>query len=369
MDIRNPTEAELPDLITQVSKAFLYKEGEGSLEEDFPQLYQASNRSNLWGAYEGKLLVGHAGFYLADLKVEGMPLPVAGIGGVFTDPKMQGQGVGSTLIDRCISEARKKGAALAVLWSDKHEFYEKHGFYLVGRQWTIQLDPQFIPKLRAKAKVKETSLKFCEQAPTADFLSQSFTLNEALPLGVARSREEHSLLIGSGSCRIFAAWAGKQLAAYFLIGKGRDLSNYIHEWSGEDDALHLLAAFCLEKYQQPLQVLSPQFMPDEVNWIYALDEAGVPMRPERMGLVKILDFPRLKKLIQDYIRGFGLDANFLKIENPSKGGYTLQWKEEKPMTFEERDFLLFTFGPELPAHQELKGFLPIRLWYWGMDSV
>jgi len=369
MDIRNPTEAEFPDLITQVSKAFLYKEGEGSLQEDFPQLYQSDNRTNLWGAYKESLLVGHAGFYLADLKVEGIPLPVAGIGGVFTDPKMQGKGVGSSLIDRCIVEARKKGAALAVLWSDKHEFYEKHGFYLVGRQWTIQLDPQFSDKLRVKAKLKEVSLKLQEQDPTDTFLEQSFLLNEKLPVGVARSREEHNLLLGSGSCHIFAAWAGNQLVAYFLIGKGRDLSNYIHEWAGVEDALHLLAAFCLDRYKQPLQVLSPQFMPDEVNWIYALDEVGVPMRPERMGLVKILDFPRVRKLVQDYIRALGLDPSQLKIENPSQISYTLQWKEEKPMSFSERDFLLFIFGPELPTHQELKGFLPIRLWYWGMDSV
>jgi len=49
---------------------------------------------------------------------------------------------------------------------------------------------------------------------------------------VARLPEEHALVLESGSCSVISAWVGKQLAAYFVIGKGKDLQNYIHEWAG-----------------------------------------------------------------------------------------------------------------------------------------
>jgi hypothetical protein len=35
----------------------------------------------------------------------------------------------------------------------------------------------------------------------------------------------------------------------------------------------------------------------------------------------------------------------------------------------KRYLLKFIFGPEMPNHSELKDFLPIPLWYRGMDSV
>jgi hypothetical protein len=142
----------------------------------------------------------------------------------------------------------------------------------------------------------------------------------------------------------------------------------VHEWAGEEGGLHHLAAAVLELSGQPIFVLSPQFMPDEVRWIYTLDEMGIATRAEQMALVKILDFMKVRKLLAEYMGQIGLLPGDLKIDRQDKG-YSVEWKGKSRLQFDEAKFLKFLFGPELPAHPELKAFLPLRLWYWGMDSV
>lgn len=371
MDIRNPEAGELTELTSLISSALGYNKEERGVAKDFPQLYQASNSKHLWAAFDDKKLVAHAGFYPAVLKVEGLGLPVAGIGGVFTTEEKQGQGLATKLIEKCVREAKRGGAALAFLWSDKHEFYGKLGFHLVGRQWTVAFEPKHAPVLTAmgeKLGIPANALQFTDEKLDGEFLRQSHAYLDVYPLGVARSPEEHALYLESGSCRVISAWVGKQLAAYFVIGKGKDLQNYIHEWAGAEGALHHLAARCLQDFGHGLFLLSPQFMPDEVPWIYALDEAGVPISAEYLALVKMLDFSKIKKLTHDYMKQLGIDESDLVIEE-SNGEYELTWRGGEPLVMDEAGFLRLLFGPELPENKEMQAFLPMRLWYWGMDSV
>lgn len=370
MDTRNPNTNDLPKLIAQISKAFLYNKDEGDVSKDFPQLYNPLNIKHLWAAYEGENLVAHAGNYPVVMRVENLALPVIGIGGVYTEAEFQGQGVASKLVQNCCDQGAKEGAALAFLWSDKHEFYAKQGFYLAGRQWTVEFDPKDASKLRAQGEksLKAKDIRVVEGECGVDFLAQSKRLLDSYPLGISRTEEEHKKYLASGSCKVISAWAGKELVGYFLLGKGKDLQNYIHEWAGSEGALHHLAAECLETFNTKLNLLSPQFMPDEVNWIYSLDEMGISMRAEYMGLVKVLNFEKLKKLMENYLTKLGLIAKDFEMSH-SGDKYSVVWRKDSKLELSEKDFVRFLFGPDMPAHPELRGFLPLRLWYWGMDSV
>lgn len=371
MDTRNPTQTEIDDIVGRISRAFSYNKEEGSVARDFPQLYNPSNSQRLWAAYEGEKFVAHAGYYPAVMRVEGLALPVAGIGGVYTEPEFQGQGAASSLVEKCVSQARKEGAALAFLWSDKHEFYSKLGFFLAGRQWTLSFDIAHVPALRARGEklgLAAADVQVIEGDLSDEFLMESRTLLGELPLGISRTLEEHGAYMRSGACRVIGAWVGKDLLAYFVLGKGKDLQGYVHEWAGEESALCHLAAQCMESFGVGFHLLSPQFMPDEVNWLYALDEIGVPMRAEYMGLVKLLDFTKLKKLVGEYMERLGLAASDLVLQKHDEE-YLAKWRDGTELKFSERDFLRFLFGPDMPKHEELKAFLPLRLWYWGMDSV
>ena len=371
MDARNPVDSELPELVGLISSALGYNKDEPGVARDFPQLYQPSNSGHLWVYSDEKGVAAHAGFYPAVMNVEGQGLPVAGIGGVFTRGEKQGQGLATKLVEKCAREAKRGGAALAFLWSDKHEFYRKLGFHLVGRQWTLKLEPAHAPKLSElgeKLGIPASALKITDENVDEDFLRQSRGFLETYPLGIARSEEEHALYLRSGSCRVISAWVGRQLAAYFVIGKGRDLQGYIHEWGGAEGALHHLAARCLTDFGRELFLLSPQFMPEEVPWIYALDGLGVPTTAEYLALVKLLDFDKLKKLTHSYMRQLGLKPDDLRITEHD-GEYELVWRGGEPIVRDEAGLMRLLFGPELPDSQELQAFLPMRLWYWGMDSV
>ncbi|MGZ3703800.1 MAG: hypothetical protein ACXWSD_18745, partial [Bdellovibrionota bacterium] len=276
----------------------------------------------------------------------------------------------TSLINKCCEEASKEGAALAFLWSDKHEFYKKQGFHLVGRQWTISFDPSHAPKLRAlgeKAEIPASALSISEEI-NGELLRQSHALQSIYPIGVERSPEEHALYLDSGSCRVVSAWVGKQLAAYFVIGKGKDLQGYIHEWAGAEGALCHLMAQCLEDFGHPLSLLSPQFMPDEVPWIYSLDQAGVPVAAEYLALVKLLSFEKIRKLTHAFMQRAGLDPAELVMEK-SGDEYSVAWRGKTALKLDDSSLLRLLFGPELPSDPELQAFLPMRLWYWGMDSV
>jgi GNAT superfamily N-acetyltransferase len=371
MDIRNPEPGEIAELTSLISSALGYTKEERGVAKDFPQLYQPSNSKHLWAAFEENKLLAHAGFYPAVMRVESLPLPVAGIGGVFTKEESQGQGLATKLLEKCTREAKRGGAALAFLWSDKHEFYGKQGFHLVGRQWTVALEPKHIPQLTQlgeKLGFPLSALQITDEKLDADLLRQTHAFLEIYPIGVARSPEEHAQYLESGSCRVISAWVGKQLAAYFVIGKGKDLQNYIHEWAGAEGALSHLAARCLTDFGHGLNLLSPQFMPDEVPWIYSLDEMGVSISAEYLALVKLLDFAKVKRLVHDYMKQLGLEESDLTIEE-SNGEYELTWRGGEAIVVDEAGFLRLLFGPELPENKEMQAFLPMRLWYWGMDSV
>jgi GNAT superfamily N-acetyltransferase len=371
MEIRNPVPAELPDLIRMVSQALGYNKEEAGVARDFPQLYHPNNSKHLWLAAQKELLLAHAGFYPSVMQLEGGALPVAAIGGVCTQDEHQGKGLASQLVEKCVQEAAKEGAALVFLWSDKHDFYKKMGFHLIGRQWTFVFETRLAPALRERGLhcgMPAVALTISEGLVDEDFLHQSRALLLAMGLGPARSEEEHALYLKSGACRVISAWVGDRLAAYFVIGKGHDLQNYIHEWAGEEGALHHLAAQCLESFGHSFFLLSPQFMPEEVPWIYSLDEMGIGARAESLALVKLLDFEKIRRAVLDFTTRIGLDPSFLKLRR-EEHGYFVQWKAEPEHHLDEQGFLRLIFGPEMPAHSELRGFLPMRLWYWGMDSV
>ena len=369
MDIKNPDPGELKLLVKRISEAFKYDDGE-SIDRDFPQLYNPSNSKNLWIAMENGKIMAHAGYFPSYIKIEGNLLPVAGIGGVYTEPEFQGKGLASTLVDHCCAMAQKDGAALAFLWSDRHDFYSKLGFRLLGRQWTIHFIPEdskiFLERAKALTNIEKYRVENNPQSE--NFFAQSLSMISNYPLGIVRSLTEQKQYLGSNSCKVTALWEGDALKAYFVFEKGKDLKNYIHEWAGEEAGLFFLASYCLERAGVPIHLISPQFMPEEVPWIYSLDKLKIPMQAEQMALVRLLNFDELKKVIITYLTKMGLDPAFISFERDNDK-FRAEFSKGLVYNFTEDQFLGFIFGPDLPANQKLRAFFPVRLWYWGMDSV
>ena len=338
MNIRKARLEELPDLIKMVSRAFQYKEG-NLVNRDFPLLYSPSNINNLLVMEEAGALLAHAGRSEQKLKLEGVILPVSGIGGVCTEHAAQGKGYATKLVEKLLEEAKAAGSALAFLWSDRPEFYQKLGFELVGRQWCLDLQSEPLHKLAAATEVYSFTIS---STRNDDFFTQSFSLLSAQDLGVARSFSDHRKLLSSAGCEIFSAWLGSDLMAYMVLNKGRDLQGYIHEWAGEAEALLSLLPHVAKAGAKFL--LTPHFTPEEAPWIYRLEELGFPMEAQSMGMVNILNLSMLEEVLQKCAPEFSLT------------------QAEMEMSRSELTQLLFGVEEE----SELK---PLRLWFWGMDSV
>lgn len=365
MSIRTAKPEELQKLIILVSEAFHYGEGERA-DRDFPLLYSPKNIDNLYVFEEHNELLAHAGFFIAKMKLEGAELPVAGIGGVCTLPKAQGQGHASELVEECLKQAKAKGAALAFLWTDKHDFYRKLGFELVGRQWCIEMARNALEKLAGHFENQQIGLTLSTDTK-GKFLEQSLRLLSSQALGIIRSSEEHEALLDSHSCKVYSAWRGSELKAYLAVGKGKDLSGYIHEWAGSETELLWLLSESV-KISGAKFLLSPQFMRNEESWIYALEELGFPMTAQYMGMVKILDLKPVLKVLAGFLTTIGLKPGDLSIRE-EKGAYEISWQNSWKETQTEAGLLRFLFGPDPPSQKELSGVLPMRVWYWGMDSI
>lgn len=369
MDIRALKKDELPNLIARVSRAFKYPE-EQRVDRDFPAFFQEKNVEHLWVAVSGGQIIAHSGAYLSSLRVEGEEITVGGIGGVYSEEEHRGKGAPSLLIEKCCEDLKSRGAALAFLWTGEHAYFRKQGFELVGRQWMIHvpLDKAKLLDDEIGGDIGARALGEVRDTVGAEFFQKSLELFLKFPLGTARSLELHSLLLSSSGCRVFSLWQGSELRAYMVLNKGFDLQGYVHEWAGDERALHVLLAHAAHVLQQDLIVLSPQFTPEEAPWVYALEKLGFSMQPGFMGMVRLLDFAKLRALACKHVEALGLDSKRLVFERED-GRYLLGWDEPLFREVTEREFLKIVFGPELTGVQIWDGLFPLRLWYWGMDSV
>jgi len=68
-----------------------------------------------------------------------VPVPVGGIGSVFTRPEERGSGVASALLERAIEEMRARGLELSVLFASRHSFYARLGWQLRPRERALWL--------------------------------------------------------------------------------------------------------------------------------------------------------------------------------------------------------------------------------------
>lgn len=377
MSSRNPTAEELPELIAMVSAAFGYSPPR-TWAEDFPLFFAQENREHLYikeGA-DGKRIAAHAGAFLSVLKSDGQRFSVGGIGGVCTRPEYRGRGFARELVRASAEDLRSRGALLAFLWTDQHDFYRQEGFELVGRQWGILLPPERLSDLEAlsASRVPPGGLQI-SRGMKPEQVNGAYLLFCRHQLGLERTRAQFTTLLQIPGAELYTAECAGRVSAYIVIGKGVDLADCIHEWAGDEGALLALAARALADRGRLLQLLAPQFTPEESPWLYALDSSGFKMQAGSMAMVKLLAPAQLEEILRLRTEALGLDATKL-VFRYSEEKCALGWGEET-VECNRLDFIRLLFGPEAPSEllggtkpiPELDAVFPLRLWWWGLDSV
>lgn len=388
MDIKceNVAAGEIPELIDMISDAFKYPDPD-KISRDFPLFYRAANRNHLWVVRDQlhgePCIASHAGSLLLNIYVEGMKVAAGGIGGVASRSDFRGKGYARALVEKCIEDLRSQGATLAFLWSGEHDFFRALGFELVGRQWAIELKQTQLDQIKLEA-----SRACAEQGAKAEeweilegpkhILAEGKTLLDQHPLRVERSQEDFKTLVSCPGARVFSAKRNGLLSAYLVVGKGMDLKNHIHEWAGSEIALLLLLAHAMETMGEDLVLLSPQFTPKEAPLIYRLEKLGFSASPGYMSLVKLLNFAKLKELVVQKALSLSMEPSFIRFEKMDDNTFCLGWALDPDIYMNERELMQFVFGPELPSAQvellpnsktAFDAIFPLRLWWWGLDSV
>jgi hypothetical protein len=210
-----------------IEKQFEYPK-DFSLKADFPFLYSSKKR-NHYLLFQDHQIMGHIGVSHRESNHPHYPM-VALIGGVCLDPALRGQGLFHSFFT---SVQKNINTPLMVLWSDKAALYQKYGFKEQGMTYVYRgqsPNPQF-----------PTHIK--EMNSSIDSIRMLKDYNEHLASHYSLIRDLSDIeLIKESSMKIFG-----DHNIYFILGKGFDLENTVHEF------------FPLKSIDQLLAILPAQY--------------------------------------------------------------------------------------------------------------
>ena len=110
----------------------------------------------------------HVGVYLRDVKLDGMPVRIGGIGGVMTHPDFRGKGLAGSALRHACSLFAKEEAAFAVLFCERRlsPFYARFDWRIFAGDVLVE-QPGGIVRFTA---TRPMVLDVVRPAPTAGIL-------------------------------------------------------------------------------------------------------------------------------------------------------------------------------------------------------
>ena len=195
-----------------------------SMAEDFPLLVGPEAKSLRLVCKEGGRILAHvAARELALDTPDGGVLALWNIGAVVTAEAARGRGLASALIEECLRRGKEQGAAAAVLWTDRPDFYARLGFSPAGRELAVH-----VPRERL-VNVAPVPIRPLHPAELEEILA----LREKDPFCARRPLEDWRRLHGLPRSRCFVAPAMGPVLAALVFGKGCDFEGMITEWVGD----------------------------------------------------------------------------------------------------------------------------------------
>lgn|GEM_PF-1772634 len=308
-------------------------------------------------------------------------LRLAGIGLVVTDPAARGKGYASHLLLACEARARREGAACAVLWSDLVSFYEKNGYLVGGTEISWLLEEQSLnlvrERLRAELSPSQSiAIELTNGALSTDTRFALRRIYEGSGIGPRRDVSSYAAFEAMpGLDRWVARSQTGQIVGSALVGKGRDLTDTLHEWTGESRTWPWILRAILEGPRTRLRIQLPYDHPHRAEIEHWLGQG----EKTPLAFWKTLDSARLANWIrQREALPKGVDV----LVTGSASAQTITVLNAGTPVFESRDpahLLQIFLGPWTPDEMDdvpfalreaLKGAkLPVCPYFWGLDSV
>lgn len=316
-----------------------------SVGEEYPSVFGSYPGGTSYYIEEDGSVVSHAAFLVREFHHQGLRMKIGLIGSVVTAREYRGRGMARTILRSIMEELGRQGCAIAVLWSDREDFYQPLGFYRGGRELDFRFSSDDVPTVDASV------VEF-----DADRHSHwVWRLYQRHDVRLDRSLEEQKQLCRVPKARIFLTEREGKATSYLAIHKGADFKNYIHEWGGNiDDVQQSVARVQKEWFAgEDLTLIAPKhYDVGPLLRISSVHWDGV------LGLIRVLDRNQLLCLYRDYLRSLGVAFSYQREKNLALVGDS---------TFDvSADFSIIrlVFGDDHPAHHPV---LPFFL--WGFDSI
>ena len=285
------------------------------------------------------------------------------IGSVATDPSWRGRGCMTRLLDRAEHELAGEGCALALLWANEPAVYASRGYAPFGHEVDYLAAEPMLTRLPALSGIRDA---------TADDVEGIHALYGRHSERVDRSIDETRALLSCPDMDVLVAPAvnGRPIA-YACVGRGHDLENVVHEWSGDDDTLlALLRAHQERRVAKGLPGELVLMTPPTASGLHeVLDSIGAQRFDGILGLAKPLDAEYLARLLAERT-GRQVDVaggGALLAESPSG-------RREFPLATAMQAF--FPAAGNRAALQHFADALavplergPMHPFAWGLDSI
>ncbi len=317
---------------------------EHSLKEEYPSLFGEFPGGESFYIESCGQVASHAAFLIREFRNGERRLKVGLIGSVTTGPDFRGQGMAKAVLNETVTELKRQGCVIAVLWSGQPDFYRLLGFFRAGREMDLRFTSESVPAVEGSAMEYDPD----RHAHLVWRLYQKHDVH------LDRSLEEQKSLLRIPKARVFITEKDGRVTSYVAINKGADFTDFIHEWGGETDELRRNVAWVQRHAfsDRPLTMIAPyHYRLEALRQIADRSTDGV------LGLVKVLDRGKLLAAYREFLRASGIEAKWEGDERVTFAEGTLE-------TGTDEGLLKAVFGGEDAFnHPALPFFL------WGFDSI
>lgn len=360
---RAPAPQEYSEVVSFLDSS-LRPNADWSIVSEYPTALAQQNLNNIRIIKNDKEVLSHAVIRPAIVKTPVAIYKAAAIGSVVTNSHYRNQGLSAQIIEDCLHEAQRQNCDFAVLWTNLFDFYRKFGFELAGSEISILIE-NALPVTHQTLTIREGA----NVDPAAIHkVYNRHTVN------TVRSIEDIRQYLKIPNSRIYTAWdSNGNIQAYAIEGKGADLDGYIHEWGGGvNEILHLINHIH-NKQNRPITLIAPSH---SITLVETLRNLGCEIHEGYLGMIKILNTSALFSKISRHVKNdYGLQ-NFV-LEKTDEG-FQVGTPDMLYKTVSENDIVRLLFGPARPSEifnfeaktaSVLNQVLPLRLWFWGWDSI
>ncbi|MBY0516146.1 MAG: GNAT family N-acetyltransferase [Bacteriovoracaceae bacterium] len=221
-----------PEFIDQtnslIEEAFSYQKN-FKFNVDFAPLTNTKNARNrhLLIDKSKHKVIAHVGARHKNFVWQGEVIPVTLLGGIAVDSEYRGQGLFQILFEKVLAQLQSQ-CAFFLLWSDKHELYNKWDFYLAGKQWCYR-------SLKPSTQIQSTLYKDIskdQKEKMAVHYRQFVNQNYFSPLRDDTDWEEFNEITSSDLLLTPEGYAFKN--------KGMDLQGILHDFAHSNGVTGLL---------------------------------------------------------------------------------------------------------------------------------